>query len=356
MTTGPRKRFTDWRTFVGVGLAIGLLVFSLRGISLDEVMGEIARANPILFLASIVLAVGPMLVRAWRWKALLEPVCPGTSFYSRFSTTMIGFMANNVLPARVGEVARAYALSRVEPITTIASVGSLVVERLLDGVVVIAFLFIAMALPNFPGIGASMGLGTGMNTILAILGIITLIVLTMVIFPKTIVRLVDSITGLLLPARFRRPIVEALETLLGGLSALRHPKLLARAGLWSIGVWLVNTYAFWLGFKAFGIELPFSAALFLQSLIALAVALPSAPGFFGLWEAAARLGLHEIWGVELSKALGFAIGFHIGSFLTVTIPGIYFTWRIGLSWGEMGKRTEGIEVTPIGGEGPEVSE
>src|SRR5690625_3179027 len=107
MTTGPRKRFTDWRTFVGVGLAIGLLVFSLRGISLDEVMGEIARANPILFLASIVLAVGPMLVRAWRWKALLEPVCPGTSFYSRFSTTMIGFMANNVLPARVGEVARA---------------------------------------------------------------------------------------------------------------------------------------------------------------------------------------------------------------------------------------------------------
>src|SRR5690625_5782058 len=130
MTTGPRKRFTDWRTFVGVGLAIGLLVFSLRGISLDEVMGEIARANPILFLASIVLAVGPMLVRAWRWKALLEPVCPGTSFYSRFSTTMIGFMANNVLPARVGEVARAYALPRVEPITTIASVGSLVVERL----------------------------------------------------------------------------------------------------------------------------------------------------------------------------------------------------------------------------------
>src|SRR5690625_6493276 len=169
-----------------------------------------------------------------------------------------------------------------------------------------------MALPNFPGIGASMGLGTPLGTILSILAISTLIVLTMVIGPTTVVRLVDSITGLLLPARFRRPIVEALETLLGGLSALRHPKLLARAGLWSIGVWLVNTYAFWLGFKAFGIELPFSAALFLQSLIALAVALPSAPGFFGLREAAARLAPHELRGVELSQALGFAIGLHHG--------------------------------------------
>jgi len=334
-----RSSLFDWKALLGILLGAGLLYYSLRGISLGDVVAEIRRADPILFLASILLAVGPIVVRAWRWRALLEPVRPGTSFGARFRATMIGFMANNILPARVGEVARVYALRRIEPVPVAASIGSLVVERLLDGVVVISFLFLAMALPGFPAAAGEGAFGDGLGTVLTIIGGVALVAIGMVVFPETVLSLVRRIASRILPARIRGPVVDATASLLAGLGSLRQPRLLARAAFWSLGVWFVNTLSFWIGFRAFGIETPFASALFLQSIIALAVALPAAPGFFGPWEAAARVGLHDIYGVELGKALGFAVGFHIGSFLTVTIPGLYFAWRIGLSWGEVGRET-----------------
>src|SRR5690606_5047983 len=225
----------DWKAILGLLLGAGLLYYSLRGISLGDVFAEIRRADPILFLASILLAVGPILVRAWRWRALLEPVRPGTSFGARFRATMIGFMANNILPARIGEVARVYALRRIEPVPIAASLGSLVVERLLDGVVVIAFLFLAMALPGFPATGKGSTFGDSAGTLLLVMAGIALAAVGMVLFPGTVLTLVRKTADRILPARVRRPVVDAVESLLAGLGSLRQPRLLARAGFWSLG-------------------------------------------------------------------------------------------------------------------------
>jgi uncharacterized protein (TIRG00374 family) len=342
-----RARRVDWKGAVGILLGALLLVYSLRGVPLAEVLHEIRRANPFLFLASIAMATAPILVRTWRWRALLEPVRKDTRFRSRWRASMIGFMANNVLPARIGEFARAYALSRMEPIPVVASFGSLVVERLLDGMVVVGFFFLAMSLPGFPlaeAGGARFALAA--RSVLILMAVAGIVLLGMVVWSTRTVAVVERVAGRVLPASFRRPVVDGLRAFLSGLAALRQPRLVVRAVFWSVGVWLVNTYAFWLGFRAFGIDVPFSAALFLQSLVALAVALPSAPGFFGLWEAAARVGLHEIWGVELEKALGFAIGFHMGSFLPVTVLGLYYAWRLGISFGEV-ERSEDVVETAI---------
>ncbi|HEX7048719.1 MAG TPA: lysylphosphatidylglycerol synthase transmembrane domain-containing protein [Longimicrobiales bacterium] len=337
--SGERRRGgrLDWKALLGIALGVGLLGYSLRGVDVAAVTHEIGRADPLLFLASAVLAAAPILVRAWRWRALLEPIRRGTSFRARFEASMIGFMANNVLPARIGEFARAYTLSRMEPVPVVASFGSLVVERLLDGVVVAMYLFLAMALPGFPGIGATEGTDPGGAALmmLALMGGVGLGLLVLVLRPESVLRIAERWVAPLLPASLRGPVLRMLSTFLTGLAALRRPSLLARAGLWSLGVWAVNAAAFWVGFRAFGIDVPFSAALFLQSLVALAVALPAAPGFFGLWEAATRVGLHEIWGVPLDKAVGFALGFHIGSFLVVTVWGLYYAWRLGLSWSDV---------------------
>ncbi|NIP79623.1 MAG: hypothetical protein GWM90_10570, partial [Gemmatimonadetes bacterium] len=94
-----------------------------------------------------------------------------------------------------------------------------------------------------------------------------------------------------LPGRLRRTVVDLLEAFLQGLGALRDPRLVLQVVAWSIGIWSVNALSFWIGFEAFGLDVPFIGALFLQSVIALAVSLPSAPGFFGVFEAAARVGL-----------------------------------------------------------------
>jgi len=101
----------------------------------------------------------------------------------------------------------------------------------------------------------------------------------------------------------------------------------------------VNALAFWLGFKAVGLALPFSAALFLQMLIAIGVALPSAPGFFGVFEKLATVGL-AIYSVEPTAAASWAIGFHILSFIPITLIGIYYFSRLGLSFGELRAQSE----------------
>lgn len=355
-----RSTFLDWKAVLGIVLGIGFFAFSLRGVEFDAVMREIRRADPILFILSIFFATFPIVVRAWRWKSLLEPVQPGTSFRARYRATMIGFMTNNVLPARIGEFTRGYAFSRMEPVPVAAALASLVVERLLDGLVVVGFLFLAMALPGFPALGAGLGgeFGGTVIGLLAAIGVVAIGLVCLVIWPRPLTAFIERVAGKILPESIRRPAIQALHAFLAGLGALRRPKLVARAGFWSLGVWLVFGYGFWLGFKAFGIELPFSAALFLQSLIALAVALPAAPGFFGVWEAAARVGLHEIWGVELDKAVGFAIGFHIGSFLSVTILGLYYASRLGLSFRdvERSQKAEGdagaVAMAPPEGSAP----
>lgn len=346
MKSGRRgKPILDWKAIVGIGLGIGLLVYSLRGVDLREVLGEIRRADPLLFLLAMVFTVAPMLVRAWRWKALLQPVREGTSFQARFRSTMIGFMTNNVLPARIGEFARAYTLARMERVPVVASFGTLVLERIFDGIVVVSLLFLAMALPGFPALEA-LGIqdpGGAARVVMAIMGVLVLILLALVVWPRRAVAATEAVASRVLPRSFRRPLVDGLEAFLSGIASLRDPLLLLRASHWSIWVWLSSGIGFWFGFRAFGIDVPFAGALFLQSLIALAVALPAGPGFFGLWEAAARVGLHDIYGVGLDKALGFAIGFHMGGFLAVTIWGLYYAWRLGLSWKEVEASEEAVE-------------
>src|SRR5690606_38631348 len=121
---------------------------------------------------------------------------------------------------------------------------------------------------------------------------------------------------------------------------LRSVPLFVASALLAVGQWLFTAVSFVVAFRAFGIDLvPFSGAVFLQSVISLAVALPSSPGFFGPFEAAARVGL-SLWGVAADKAVSFAVGFHIGGFIPVTVIGIYYVWRLNLRWREMGGGAE----------------
>ncbi len=343
---GRRIPVLDWKAVVGIGLGIGLLVYSLRGVNALAVLDEIRRADPWLFLLSIVAVTAPMALRAWRWKALLEPVRAGTPFASRFRATMIGFMANNLLPARIGEFARAYAFSRMEPVPVVASFGTLVLERIFDGLIVVSFLFLSMALPGFPSleaVGVRDPAGAARVAIAVMVGLM-LLLLALVLWPRRAVAVAEAAAGRVLPPSFRRPVVDALEAFLTGIGSLRDPALLARTLHASVWVWLVSGIGFWLAFRAFGIDVPFAAALFLQSLIALAVALPAAPGFFGLWEAAARVGLHDLYGIPLDKAIGFAIGFHMGGFLAVTVWGLYYAWRLGFSLHDVEESEAAVEA------------
>ena len=347
MTPGARapsdqRSWLDWKAILGILISAALLWYAFRDVDLVDVWAHVREANLSLLLLAAIVATLPFPLRALRWRPLLKPTLPETRFRPRFAATAIGFMVNNVLPARVGEFARAYALTRMEPIRVSASFGSLVVERIFDGIVVVLLLLVALAWPTFPELsGRDFG-----SIALWVGGIFALgfgCLLLMVLRPERSVRWFEGTVARMLPRSVRRPVVDAMEAFLEGLGAIRDSRLVAEIFAWSVVVWLVGALGIWVGLLAFGIQVPFVAAVFLQSVIALAVALPSAPGFFGVFEAAARIGLVEVWGVASSPALAFAIGFHLAGFIPITVIGLYYLWRLGLSWRDVGGSEETVE-------------
>lgn len=320
-----------------MALSVLLLWWALRDVSPAEVLHELESADPLLFALAVLATLGGFWFRAVRWGVLLVPAYPNVAFKPRFAATVIGFAANNLLPARVGEFARAYALTRLAGVRIGASFATLVVERLLDGLVLIGLLFLSMGTAGFP-IASELG-GFDPRTAarfaaLAMAGV-GLTLFAMVLAPSRAVMVAEALVSRILPRGVRVATLGAFRSFLEGLLVLRNGRLFAVSAGLALAQWLFTAVSFLLAFRAFGIDdVPFAGAVFLQSVISLAVAIPSSPGFFGPFEAAARVGL-SLWAVGSTKAVSFAVGFHIGGFIPVTLLGIYYVWRYGLRWGEV---------------------
>jgi glycosyltransferase 2 family protein len=340
-----RKRhlLLDWKALIGIAISVILLYLTFRRMDLAEVWRNLRGVNIPLFLLSAAAATFVFWIRAWRWRGILEPVAI-IPFRSRFAAVTIGFMGNNLLPARIGEFLRAYSLSRMESVPLVSAFASLVVERVFDGVTVVALLFIAMSLPAFPALPAGEGVAyAGYARAAGVLvGVIIVILLGLVLMPRRAVAAMERVV-VIFPRSIRRPIVDALEAFLTGVAILRSPLLLLRAAWWSIVLWLVNALGFWIAFHAFGFSLPFAAALFFQSAIALAVSVPSGPAFVGVYHGAAVFVLANMWGAPPAAAGAFAVGFHLAGFIPVTFIGLYYAWRIGLTVGEVRSSEEVVE-------------
>ncbi len=334
----------DWRAVTGVAISALLLWWVFRGEDPGTVLQEFAKADPWLLLAAVVVTTLGFLVRAFRWKVLLYPVKPDTTLHSRFAAVNIGFMANNLLPARVGEFARVYALGRLERVSMSGTFGSLVVERFLDAVALLLLMFVALASPSFPADATVAGepIALAVQGVMLMVGLVLAAIVVFLVWPRRVVQFGERLARAL-PEKGQRLAVDTLEAFLDGLTMLRNPRLLLIAMAWSVGFWAWNAFSFWLGFLAFGIHVDFAAALLVQGVVALAVAIPSSPGFFGVFEAGSVVGLTEVYGVARSSAVSFAIGYHLASFIPVTAMGLYYAWRLGMSVSEMKLTEEVVE-------------
>lgn len=311
-------------------LSAALIYWTLHGISAAEVAHSLANADPLLFAGAIICATAIFPVRALRWRTILEPVASRIPLSPLWRATAIGMMVNNVLPARAGELARAYALKKEVQVPFATGLASLVVDRLFDAIVLLLLAALSLLDPALSGthtLGgqslASFGTGAGIVVFVLLSGTYALI-----FFPAQLLRLFEIF------ARRVSPSVEArgrriLETFINGLSVLRSPRRFATVFGWTIAHWLLNAFGIWLAFKAVGIAAPFSAALFLQAFIALGTAVPSAPGFFGVFEYMAIEGL-SVYGVGRQQAATWAIGYHLFSFVPITLIGAYYFIRLGV--------------------------
>lgn len=330
-----------WRGAIGIALSIALLLYALHDVNFGVVYETLRHSNIALFVLSAITATLIYPLRARRWRVILDPVAPNLPFGELWRATAVGMMIGNIVPARAGELARAYALSTEEPkVGFAAAFASIAVDRVFDAVVILFMLFVAMLDPAFPT-GTRIADQPVANW--AGGGIIAVIVLlaalyALVLFPARVLTLYELVVRRLAPkleARGR----DALLAFASGLSVLRAPKRFASVLGWTVLHWLCNALAFWIGFRAVGIMTPFSSALFVQGIIAIGVAIPSAPGFFGVFEAIAKESL-AVYGVGPDLAVAWAIGFHILSFIPITVIGAVYFARLGLKMGDLGSAAE----------------
>jgi len=321
----------DWKGAAGIVISIALLWWALHGIHFEEVWTALRRSNVPLLLASAAVATSVVPLRARRWRPILDPVAPKLPFGVLWRATAIGVMINNVVPARVGELMRAYVLTReTSKVPLPAAIASIAVDRLFDGLVVLIMTLAAMLLPDFPH-GARVGSVSAIHWAAIGLGLMAALMVALyavVFFPGWLIGVFELVARRVAPA-LEAPGRRALQAFAEGLSVLRHgPRFLAVFG-WATLLWLANAFAFWLAFRAVGLSASFGAALFVQGVIALGVAVPSAPGFFGVFEVAAIIGF-AVYGIPRDVAVTWAIGYHILAFVPITAIGLWYFLRLGL--------------------------
>lgn len=323
-------------TLLGLGIALGLLWWLFRDEDPAEVWSQVRGANPGLLLLAVALTTATFPVRAIRWRYLLAPAQPEAPFRSRFEAVCIGFMTNNLLP-RVGELARAYAYSRREPVPAATAFATLVVERFLDGIAILLLLLLALAGPAFPAADLPVEIVTGIRVVGLFLGLVVVGSAFLLGAPGPSLRAADRFARTLLPTQWADPFVRLVRSFVEGLAALRGWRLVLPALAWSLGVWMLQSLSLWIGFLAFDIHLTFDAALLTNGSVAIASTIPT-PGFFGTFHAAAKLALADVYAVAEANALGFAVGWHLGSFLPITIMGLWYARNLGLSLREISGR------------------
>ena len=322
---------------LGLALSVFFLAWAFRDVSLAELAHQLRRANYVYFALAVLVLTLTFPLRALRWRILLAPGTAGAPLGPVWRATAIGFMANNVLPARAGEVVRAYAASQLVGLpvsTTLASIG---IERVFDGLVIIFLLTLGILAPEFPS--HSQVAGRSVADIAVWTGgafaVILMLFVTMVHAPARALQVVDRAFHRVLPRRAAEWTVRVLRNLIEGLAILRSPRDTARVLVWSFALWLTNASGYWFGFRAFHLlGLPASSTLVLQGIVALGVAIPSSPGWFGPFEAASRASL-ELYGVNGGAAASFALGLHIGGFIPITAIGFWILARTGLTLREL---------------------
>ena len=333
-----------WRGLLGVVISVALLWWTLRGESFTEIWAVLRESNLALFVLSAGVATLTFPIRAWRWRYILEPTAGTLPFGPLWRATAIGMMVNNVSPARAGELARAFVLSReTGRVRFTASLASLVVDRVFDAVVILLLLLVVVSLPGFPA-GATVG-GMSVDRLLLItagiaVGAMIMLVL-LALYPDQLVRLWERMLGTRAPRLMERGR-GLLQSFGSGLSVLRDPRRSLIVFAWALAGWLVNGISFWIAFRAVGIDASPSAALFLQSILAMAVAVPSAPGFFGVFEASTKIAL-SVYGIDDTLAVSYALGYHLLSFLPITILGFWYLGRMGLHLKDMSAQQQQAE-------------
>jgi len=367
---------------VGILISIVCSWLFARKIEWSQLSVALKDAKYIYIIPTSIPIFVSHYLRAVRWSALIAPI-KRVSVLNLFSATMIGFMANCVLPARIGEIIRPVMVAKKEKVEVTASFATVVMERIFDmlGIIVFAsllFFFLpadtlqdkSVSMINHaeastevvraeyvnekPGVPLSVvneeSEAEASNTIkqlkkwsivMAFFGILAITSLFLLsLYPKKAGAVFEKLL-FLFPYHLKDKLVNLLHSFISGLQVFDHKTKLLWIGVLSLIIWFFNATPIYILCYAFDIKLSFAGACFVMVCLCLAIALPQAPGFIGVFHIAVQKTL-VIFGVGLSSAQSFAIILWALSVIPITIVGLLFLWREGVSFGEISHYDEDV--------------
>lgn len=320
----------DYKFWLGIGISIFFMGLLLRKIDFQKLAAAMQTMDYRFLVPVVLFTFASYFLRAVRWKFLLISE-KNISLKSLYPATIIGYMANNLLPARLGEFVRAYVLAQREGLETPAVFASLVIDRLFDGFTVILMLLVtlfALRLPQGMADAETALKVGGMVTFLLYCAVIIFLFLLKRQTMKTL-----AFVKLILkpfPLRFSDRLIPLLGSFIAGIRMSSRGGHIAALLITSVLIWTFAVLPVDMILQAFGIHLPITASMFIMVLLVFAVMVPASPGFIGTYHYACFKGL-SAFGIAESTSISIALVIHGSAFFPVIIAGFYHLWSEKLS-------------------------
>ena len=313
--------------WLGVALSVVFIAIFVLRTDFSEIGDAFRHANYWWALASLPVYFLGAWFRAWRWKYLLRPLgeMRTTALYP---IVIIGFMANNLIPARAGELVRAYIVGEREKVSKMAALGTIAVDRVFDGITLLPILLIVGA---FAGTNHQLRLIAISMTVLFGAGLLVMIALALSEgFSRWVVRLALRVT----PLRLKAQVEGLVESFLTGLHSFRRPGDMLAASITSVLSWLLEATMYYMVGLAFNLDVGFHVYLLVTAGANLAIAVIATQGGVGPFEVVTRETV-AFFGVESGAASAYAVALHALLLIPVIALGLYFLWAINLSLGDV---------------------
>lgn len=334
--------------YLGFGVTIGFIALLLWKVDLREVSAALASANYLWVAPAVATTVVSYLLRTGRWRQILRPI-RALPFSTLLPVLFIGFMANNLLPARIGELVRAYALGRKTGLSKSLGLATILLERLFDGMTLVAVLGMLALL--FPLTDWSRAAGLIAGAVFLVAAVVLVGLLTRESLALRVLR-----TALRpLPGRVGQRVEARAGSFIEGLRVLRQGRDLLAIVAWSLVIWTVECATYFVVIRSVHPTLrtgtPLLAAMLMMVMVNLGTLIPSAPGYVGVFQ---FFGVQALaaFGVATEPALAIAILAQAVQWGIVTGLGLLFVARESLDLGSFGRVTRGelatAEVTASG--------
>ena len=338
----------SWKFWLGVVISAVFVYWTVAELMPQwrEFRTALRDAQYWWLVPSVLVYFGAVWARTWRWHYMLRHM-KEVPLRRLFPVVVIGYMGNNVYPMRAGEFLRSYVLKRNEGVSVSASLATVALERLFDGLVMCMFVFATLPFVPLPATYRTLVIGFSTLFFAALL-----VFLFLASNPQRTERLATSVIDRTLPGRLRSRVTELVSKFLRGLESLRSPREMVMIFVTSIAIWLTETTKYWFVMHAFPFEVSFPVLMLMTAVVNLATTIPSAPGYVGTFD---KPGIEVLtsFGVVEATAAAYTIVLHIALWLPITLLGAVYASQASLKWREieraMGTGSDGtvVERKPI---------